>query len=114
MNRQLTNLEGLLTLTLLALGVCLTLACTGCATPRISPVQYEVKAFSIVVGPASYIQDMWEAKTLGDHRDVGGFFDYETRTAYVDVNIWKTDQPDFAFFGHEVWHLPELGGRFHK
>ena len=60
MNRQLTNLEGLLTLTLLALGVCLTLACTGCATPRISPVQYEVKAFSIVVGPASYIQDMWE------------------------------------------------------
>ena len=47
-------------------------------------------------------------------RDDGVGLDYETRTAYVDYNVHDKSQPNFAFFGHEVWHLPELGGRFHK
>ena len=76
--------------------------------------EYDVEAFRVVVGGADYIQDMWEAKNIGDYRDVGGFFDYETRTVYVDVDVWHEGRPVFKYLGHEVWHLKELGGRFHK
>ena len=45
---------------------------------------------------------------------VGGFYEYETRTMYVERDKWHPERPVFEYFGHEVWHLPELGGRFHK
>jgi len=112
MNRQFTNLEELLTLTLLALGVCLTLACTGCASVNTPLKEHEVKPFTIIVASPEYIQKAWES--TGDMRDVGGFFVYATRTIYVEYNIHDHTQPNFEYLGHEVWHLEELGGRFHK
>jgi hypothetical protein len=27
---------------------------------------------------------------------------------------WDGDHPDFYVLGHEIWHLPELGGDFHE
>lgn len=37
---------------------------------------------------------------------------YVPWSGYVDVN--GKPIPDFDSLGHEVWHLPELGGQWHK
>jgi len=91
--------------------ICL-LALTGCASINTPLKEYDVKPFTVVVASPEYIQTTWES--TGRTEDVGGFFVYETRTIYVEWNIHDHTQPNFAYFGHELWHLPELGGRFHK
>jgi hypothetical protein len=91
------------------------LACTGCASYPVPPITYTVdRGFRIVVASPADIQEMWETAAPEDRRSVGGFFDYSARTVYVEYNIHDKTQPNFEFLGHEVWHLPELGGMFHR
>ena len=113
MRQKLTNLQGFVVVVLLIAGAVALSVCTGCATQHYAPQTYEVKAFTLIVGSPEYVQSMWEAKT-GRICCVGGFYEYETRTMYVERDKWHPERPVFEYFGHEVWHLPELGGRFHK
>ena len=93
------------------------LACllAGCTTWK--PVrEYHVQLFTLSVGSAEYVQAVWES--YGNHgKQVGGFMHYPSRTIYVPYSVKPTRRgeakPNFEVLGHEVWHLDELGGRWH-
>lgn len=72
--------------------------CAGCASPKRPRMEY-VQPFVLVV---------MDGDTLYPRR---GYCDQKHRFIYVR---YDGDKPDFYALGHEVWHLPELGGRFHK
>ena len=91
----------------------LAIATSGCATvPEVYRV-YQIEAFTLVVGSQGYIQRMYEERSLGDDRDVGGFYDPSTRTIYVDGERHDRTIPKMYELGHEVTHLPELRGNWH-
>ena len=50
-------------------------------------------------------------------KNVRGFIVYSTNEIYVPYSANKDKNgnylPDFCVLGHEVWHLKELGGRWH-
>ena len=52
------------------------------------------------------------------HIKVNGFYDNSNRTVYVhywggkDIN--GNMLPSMEVLGHEIWHLKELGGNWHK
>ena len=73
MNRELTNLEGVMVLVILALGAVLA---SGCATANTPLREYEVKPFTLIVASPEYIQTAWES--TGGTRDV----DNKTTNAY--------------------------------
>lgn len=75
-----------------------------------------VEPFTIVVMPLDELNDLWDKKYPEDHRDVLGFI--EGRTIYVPWERWRWDRDGFPLpvletLGHELWHLPELGGWWH-
>ena len=50
---------------------------------------------------------------------VGGYFEFDTRTMHVPYSPYGYDMrsnrlPNFDTLGHELWHLPELGGSWHS
>jgi hypothetical protein len=92
-----------------ALALIALLACTGCATQPYAPQTYKVTV-TVVVGEPDYIQDLYEAKT-GNCSDVGGFYEFSTRTIYVDRDVW-TGRPVEKYLGHELNHA--LYGNWHK
>lgn len=110
--RETTKLELFMVCAFLFLGIVFLLSCcTGCATQR-PPMHYTVdKGFDVIVDTPERIQALWEA-VGNDSRDVGGFINYSTRTIYVEYG--RDGLPNFEYLGHELWHLPELGGMFHK
>lgn len=79
----------------------LLLLCAGCATTPVYPRIDYVQPFLLMT---------IDGKAMYPRR---GTCYLESRTIQVQ---WEagTDHPDFYALGHEVWHLPELGGRFHK
>lgn len=96
------------------LSTCLLL---GCST-YIPVEEYDVSSFKLVLGSKEYVDDMWDA--VGGKKKlwgVDGFIHYPERTIYVKYNgeDYKGRRtPDFNALGHEVWHLQELGHRWHK
>lgn len=80
----------------------LTLLC-GCATVKTEPARMirVSEPFTVVVLPAEMLINK------------RGYCDRAHRIIYVRYNIGD-DKPDFYALGHEVWHLKELGGCFHK
>jgi len=112
MSREVTNSEGLLGSVIIALLVLVVLM-SGCATtPHRFAKVYEIKAYRMVVMERQDIR----AKYLRDYGidipRIGGYYDETNRILYVDYD--EGDKPNFEHSGHEQWHLPELGGRFHK
>ena len=77
----------------------LLLLVAGCSTqPKMTQIYY-VPAFTIVVADGSNF-----APALG-------WCDQKNRIVYVK---YDGDMPRLETLGHEVWHLPELGGKWHK
>ena len=123
MKRELTNFEWLFGLVRLGVSIATlivlsTLGFVGCASAWKPVKQYEVKPFSIVMGSHDFINQMRQALDPQAGVEVDGFIHYPSRTVYVPYSIKKddngNDKPDFEVLGHEVWHLPELGGRWHE
>ena len=101
-------------ISLLAIVLVIIMLASGCATQYRPPQVYDVKAHTLIVADRSFIQAAWNANPAHTRVQVNGFYDEATRTRYVLRDKWHPERPDFAVSGHEEWHLPELGGRFHK
>lgn len=84
----------------------LALACAfgvmGCATPYKPTRVYEVESFKLVI---------MDSRNLYPRR---GYCDMKHRIIYVQWSDVNKDLPRLETLGHEVWHLPELGGVWHK
>lgn len=88
---------------------------SGCSS---IPVRGEdVQEFTVYCAELDAVQDRWIA--AGGDRDakVRGFCDDRSRVIWV---VWSGEYdrngrpiPDLEVLGHEVWHLRELGGRWH-
>jgi hypothetical protein len=112
MSREVTNSEGLLGGIIMVL-LAVVVLMSGCATtPHRFAKMYDVGPYKMCVMERYDIR----AKYLRDYGidvpRIGGYFDETNRILYVDCG--EGDQPNFEHSGHEQWHLPELGGRFHK
>jgi len=115
-NEPVASVKELLFLILIVLLISLVMQTCGCSTYR-TPVEYSVKPFKVVLAEDQYIQAMWEAS--GGNSDVApdGFIDQQERTIYVpfkNKDIHGNPKPDMYVLGHEVWHLRELGGWWHR
>lgn len=76
---------------------------------------FKVEGFTLVLKEKEHIRKMVEER-LGITNAMG-FFDGATRTLYVpfsgDCDRFNREMPDLETLGHEVWHIPELGGMWH-
>jgi len=97
---------------------------SGCATPKIdySHRVYRLKApVDIHIATQERVQEEYEK--YGGDKQVYGFAWPKKREIWVRFArpedrypISQTGEinPSFSTFGHEIWHMPELGGHFHK
>jgi hypothetical protein len=80
------------------------LSAVGCASPRPDRLYQVQSPVTIVVTERERIGRMCGRDTI-----VG--------TSFPDVRWivvpWDGQHPDFYVLGHELWHLPELGGDYH-
>lgn len=106
MSRQVTQLELMLICLICLLGIVLT----GCVTkqPRRT---YPVQGFTLVVMEQQQIRELYKMMYGIDHPFIQGYCDQKARVMYVS---YAGDKPRFETLGHEVWHLDELGGRWHE
>lgn len=92
----------------------LTLFIIGCSY---LPQRQQQRYYRIISNPSILLIDETDmpqvAIARGLYRDTKGFYDPETNIMYVPYERDFT-LPDFCVFGHEVWHLKELGGNFHE
>ena len=87
--------------------VFLTSLFTGaCASPRITR-EYPVKPFKIF---------LVEPNKIKCEKPCGGY--QIGRELYIPYSLKRDINgqflPDFEILGHELWHLSELGGKYHK
>jgi hypothetical protein len=111
MSREVTNSEGLLGGIIMVLLVLLTL-CSGCAGTR-PQRQYAVGGFTLIVMEQQAIRQQYKTMYGKDIAGLRGYCDQEARVIFCEWNEDRT-APSFEWLGHEVWHLNELGGNFHK
>ena len=94
-----------------ALSVCLL---SGCASIIPTPRLYTVQGFDLVLMAQRDIQFQYRMKYGIDLAYIGGYCDQDSRIIYCQYDKFVAGQPDFFALGHEVYHLYELGGNFHK
>jgi hypothetical protein len=70
--------------------------------------------FTIVCGSPEFIQNAYDNIPYNDGDMVDAFYDRRPRTLYVPYGKWDKDLPDPGLLGHELMHLPEIGGAYHK
>lgn len=79
----------------------------------------EVPAFTVTVMPLDELNELWDELEPGSKFDVWGFAVPSERALYVPWAKYRWDVDGFPVvdletLGHEVWHLPELGGDWHE
>jgi hypothetical protein len=120
MSREMTGTDAYRLAKLVLLGIIAVKLCTGCASldDWHSTKRYHVEAFDIVCTDTDTINKMYQLYPNTPASRIGGFCDMTARVLYVPWSMSKDDhgrlKPLFELLGHEVWHLPELGGRWHK
>lgn len=72
----------------------------GCAIPKYHRVYNVTQDFQVILKDRMHFQDL----------GVGAYMDGKRLFIPTDDGV----MPDFYYLGHELWHLKELGGRFHK
>jgi hypothetical protein len=97
----------------IAIMVVLSALLSGCVT-RYPVKQYAVGGFTLIVAEQDYIRKVYAHNYGIDLPRIGGFCDQDARVLFVQYDKFDYGRPDFAVLGHEVWHLWELGGNFHK
>jgi hypothetical protein len=109
MSREVTNSEGLLGAIIMVLLIVLM---SGCATQR-PQKQFAVDGFTLIVMEQSAIRQQYKTMYKKDIPGLRGYCDQEARVIFCEWNEDRT-APSFEWLGHEVWHLNELGGNYHK
>jgi hypothetical protein len=97
---------------LMLISLSAVLLCSGCAGTR-PQSQYAVQGFTLIVMEQQAIRQQYKTMYGKDIAGINGYCDQEARVIFCDWNDDRTS-PDFEHLGHEVWHLNELGGRYHK
>ena len=111
MSREVTNSEGILGSIIMVLLIIVVL-CSGCAGTR-PQSQYAVQGFTLIVMEQQAIRQQYKTMYKKDIPGLRGYCDQEARVIFCEWNEDRT-APSFEWLGHEIWHLNELGGRFHK
>ena len=126
------------------IGVIASLLVAGCSTPQPPELNYrsqprnwdlwavddrpttekdsvsvEVESFTIHIMPLDELNAVWDEIAPDSPNDVWGFCLLETREVFVSWAKWRWDVdgfplPDLDTLGHEIWHLPDLGARWHE
>lgn len=100
------------TLNATLVGMLLGAVIVGCTTGKPTQTRrYNVKPFTVMVMPVREINKKWQE--MGGQGYVLGFCDSTRRVVYVSYYTRGSELPDLEVLGHEVFHLPELGGGFH-
>ena len=110
MSREVTNSEGLLGGVIIALLVLVVLM-SGCATHHPAK-EYKVESFTLILMDQHDIRAKYRRDYGKDTPGLSGYCDQKARVIFCDYNEEGTG-PNFEHLGHELWHLNELGGRFH-
>ena len=88
------------------------LLCSGCAGTR-PQSQYAVQGFTLIVMEQAAIRKQYKTMYKLDIPGLRGYCDQEARVIFCEWNEDRT-APSFEWLGHEIWHLNELGGKYHK
>ena len=96
------------------IGLLLVATLSGCAIPMVPQRQIAVDALTIVVADQRNIRALYRQNYGIDLEYIGGFCDQRARVIFVQWDFYETNHPNFYALGHEVWHLYECGGSFHK
>lgn len=78
-----------------------------------------IDGFNITYMSQDKINDLWKQNNVTKYGDakVEAFFDPRDRMIYIPLtdnkDIKNESMPDLCLLGHEVYHLPELGGAWH-
>jgi len=107
-------------LLILSLILVFLMGCTYIPTGKRFLKQYEVDAHTLIIADWYTIKMEYQRLTNENKKDFGsndfivlspwGFCDPFKRIMWVTGD--SVDKPDFKTYGHEIWHLPELGGPF--
>jgi len=113
-NEPVASVKELLFLILIVLLISLVMQTCGCASVPNHVAIYQVKPYTIVSANPRYIQKMYDRFCPDEKRNEWGFYEPATRTIYVVGERWDRSMPKAYELGHEVWHLRELGGWWHR
>jgi len=82
--------------------------------PPVSRSFVITEPFEIVCGSPKFVQDAYNSFPYNEGNAVDGFYDRQSRTIYVIYGTIHEDLPHPLHLGHELMHLPEIGGAYHK
>ena len=111
--------KNLLVIVLIALLDALTGLLTSCSSfGNYRPQRtYQLKPVTIILADYGEISDEYEMLT-GYAGGAYGYAEMDKRCVHVKYSGRKDingeELPDFHALGHEIWHMRELGGWFHK
>lgn len=84
----------------------------GCSTPHNPQKSYAVKDFTLILMDRDMIRKQYKTMYGIDDAYIAGYCDQKARVIFVAYD--ETGKPMLDILGHEVWHLLELGGGWHK